>query len=82
MRTTLSLDADVAAHLDQLRAERGIGLEKLVNEALRYGLRELGRRPKATGRYRTRGVDLGRCCLAELDDVAAALAATEGGCFR
>lgn len=84
MRTTLSLDDDVAALIERLRAERGTGLKVLVNQALRQGLRELEGKPKPqpSERYRTPGVDLGRCRLASLDDVAAALAAGEGEGFQ
>ena len=38
MRTTLTLDDDVAAALVQRRAERGTGLRREVNELLRAGL--------------------------------------------
>jgi len=82
MRTTLSLDDDVAALIERLRAERGTGLKKLVNQALRQGLRELEGTPRPSERYRTPGLDLGRCRLASLDDVAAALAVGEGEGFQ
>ena len=38
MRTTLTLDDDVAAALARRRAERGTGLRHEVNELLRAGL--------------------------------------------
>ncbi len=38
MRTTLTLDDDVAAALARRRAERGTGLRVEVNELLRAGL--------------------------------------------
>ena len=38
MRTTLTLDDDVAAALSRRRAERGTGLRQEVNELLRAGL--------------------------------------------
>lgn len=38
MRTTLTLDDDVAAALARRRAERGTGLREEVNELLRAGL--------------------------------------------
>jgi hypothetical protein len=82
MRTTLSLDDDVAAMIERLRAERGTGLKNLVNQALRRGLRELEEGPRRSERHRTTGVDLGRCRLASLDDVSAALAAGEGEAFK
>lgn len=82
MRTTLTLEDDIAARIERLRAERGVGLKELVNQALRQGLDSLDRRPAPAGLYRTPSVDLGECRLANLDDVAAALAAAEGEGFR
>ncbi len=38
MRTTVSLDDDVAAAVQRLRAERNIGLSEAVNELARAGL--------------------------------------------
>jgi hypothetical protein len=38
MRTTVNLDSDVAAAVDQLRRERGLGLSEAVNELARRGL--------------------------------------------
>jgi hypothetical protein len=83
MRTTLSLDPDVAAMLERLRKEREVGLEELVNEALRDALpRMSGGRARPGRRFRTQSVDLGRCCLPSLDGLAEALAFSEGDAFR
>ncbi len=38
MRTTLTLDDDVAAALAKRRAERGTGMRREINELLRAGL--------------------------------------------
>ncbi|MGH3788753.1 MAG: ribbon-helix-helix protein, CopG family [Pseudonocardiaceae bacterium] len=38
MRTTVSLDDDVAAAVQRLRAQRNIGLSEAVNELVRAGL--------------------------------------------
>ena len=38
MRTTVSLDDDVAAAVQRLRVERNIGLSEAVNELVRAGL--------------------------------------------
>jgi hypothetical protein len=38
MRTTLTLADDVAAAVERLRRERGIGLSEAVNELVRAGL--------------------------------------------
>lgn len=77
MRTTLSLDDDVAARIEQLRQALDKPLKEVVNEALRRGLAGM-HEPRASRPYRTRPIDLGRCRLPNVDDVAAALAAAEG----
>jgi hypothetical protein len=46
MRTTLTLDDDVAAAIDQLRRARDASLKDIVNDALRKGLSDLTARPK------------------------------------
>jgi hypothetical protein len=38
MRTTITLDDDVAAALEQLRRDRSIGLSQAINELIRAGL--------------------------------------------
>ncbi len=38
MRTTVTLEPDVAALIERVMAERGIGFKEAVNEALRAGL--------------------------------------------
>jgi hypothetical protein len=39
MRTTVTLDPDVAAAVDQLRRQRAVGISAAVNELVRAGLR-------------------------------------------
>ncbi len=82
MRTTLSLDDDVAAALERLKKKRRQRFKDLVNEALRRGLREMSEPPKRGQPFRTRAVALGRCRVASLDNVAEALAVAEGESFR
>ena len=81
MRTTLSLDPDVAALLKRAMARNKVGLKQQVNDALRAGLTAL---PSAAGskRKRTRSVDAGRCLIGSIDNVAEALAIAEGEDFR
>ena len=38
MRTTITLDDDVAAAVDRLRRERSLGLSEALNELVRSGL--------------------------------------------
>lgn len=82
MRTTLTLDDDVAALVERARAARGVGLKQLINDALRKGLRELVSPPPETKPFRTRSVSLGRCLVGTIDDLAEALAVGEGDAFR
>lgn len=81
MRTTLTLDADVAALLESVRRERGIGLKEAVNDALREGLRRQGLPRQRRTRYRTKATSLGRCFVGSLDNVADALAIAEDEAF-
>ena len=82
MRTTLSIDDDVAALIEQVIRERRASLKQVVNEALRRGLAEVTRPPKRPARMTTRATRLGRCLIGQLDDVADALATGEGEAFR
>lgn len=83
MRTTLTLDDDVAIKIEEARERRNATLKEVVNEALRVGLREL-ERPEGRDEepYRTPCVSLGGCRLPDVDDVAGALALAEGQGFR
>ena len=82
MRTTLSLDDDVASHLERLRKSKNISFKALVNEALRQGLKEITQPSKPTETYHTKSVPLGRCLVGNLDDISEAIALTEGEDFR
>jgi hypothetical protein len=83
MRTTLSLDKDVAAALARLRRERRAGLKQLVNDALRRGLGQMESAPAAPRRaFRTRAVSLGRCRVGNVDNVSEVLALAEGETFK
>jgi len=55
MRTTLTLDEDVAAILKRLRKRRDAGLKDLVNEALRRGLKDMTSRTKRRESVQERG---------------------------
>ena len=82
MRTTLTIDEDVAVQLQRLRRSQNRGLKQLVNEALRRGLKQMSEQEKPQGNYQTRSVDLGRCLIGSVDDVAEVLAIAEGEDFR
>jgi hypothetical protein len=82
MRTTLTLDKDVAAVIERLRKNRRQGLKRIVNDALREGLKQLAAPPRKQRPFRTSSVDLGKCRLASIDNVAEVLAVAEGESFR
>ncbi len=68
MRTTLSLDDDVTALLEQVRKAREATFKQVVNDALRVGLARLSA-PAETRAFRTQPVDLGNCFYPNLDNV-------------
>jgi len=76
MRTTVSLDADVAAAVEQLRRERGIGLSDAVNELARAGLRLPARRSTFQQRTAELGLRL------DVSNVAEALDMLDGPAAR
>ena len=82
MRTTLSLDDDVAAMLSRVQEARKMSLKQVVNEALRQGLKRMAAPPPPSQPYRTPSVSLGRCLLGSIDDVSEALAVAEGESYR
>ncbi len=82
MRTTLTLDKDVAAALERQRKARKASLKTVVNEALRQGLGQKASPPPARRAPRTRAVSLGRCLASNIDNVSEALAIAEGESFR
>jgi hypothetical protein len=82
MRTTLTLDADIAARIEQLRRQRDASLKDIVNDALRRGLEDLSRGPKQKQSFNTHSVDLGRLRLPSIDNISESLAAAEGEAFK
>lgn len=82
MRTTLTLDDDVAVQIEQVSRKRRSGLKPIVNEALRRGLREMCEPARPGSGFTTAEVSLGRCYLDSLDDVAEVLAAVDGEALR
>jgi len=77
MRTTLTLDKDVAARLEQAAKKRRLPFKTVVNDALRAGLSVIDR-PAGTKEFRTKGFDLGPSLGGSLDDVTGVLARIEG----
>jgi hypothetical protein len=73
VRTTVTLDDDVAAAAERLRRERHIGLSEAVNELARAGLRHRPIRKRF--RQRTRRLEL----RVDVSNVAEALELIEQG---
>jgi hypothetical protein len=81
MRTTLTIDEDVAVQLERLQRERDTSLKQLVNDALRHGLNQLEAKPKPRKPFRTRTFDGGKP-LVPLDNIAETLAMIEGEDYK
>ena len=82
MRTTLTIDEDVAAELERLRRNRDASLKDVVNEALRRGLREMTAPPKKRKPFRTRTFDVGGVLVKNIDNIGELLAEIEGEWHR
>lgn len=82
MRTTLTLDADVAKRIEYLRKVRGMTLRDIVNQALREGLDQLESPDRPRKEHVTKAVSLGGCLIGSIDDVAGVLAVAEGEGLR
>jgi hypothetical protein len=80
MRTTLTLDPDVAQQIERLRKERDTSLKDVVNDALRRGLREINM-PRKRKPFRTKSYDMGPF-LVSIDNVAEAIAYADGDDFK
>jgi hypothetical protein len=74
MRTTLTLEPDVAAQLERRRRERHSSLKAEVNHLLRVGLEHerAAAKTAAPERFRVEPLDVGEL-LIDVDDVTAAL---------
>lgn len=81
MRTTLTIDDDVAVQLKRLQRDRDASLKDVVNNTLRQGLRVAEAKPKARKPYRMKTYDVGEP-LVPLDNVAEALALLEGESYK
>jgi hypothetical protein len=82
MRTTLTIEDDVAAALERMCKTRDASLKQLVNEALHRGLKEMSTRPKRSVPFHTQSAALGRIRTTGIDNVAEVLAIAEGEAFK
>ena len=80
MRTTITLERDVAARLERLKKTRPF--KDLVNDALRAGLDELERRQKKKVRHYSLKPVKGEPLRTDLDNVAELIAEVEGDAYK
>ncbi|MBA3366645.1 MAG: ribbon-helix-helix protein, CopG family [Actinobacteria bacterium] len=76
MRTTVTLADDVAAAVERLSKERGLGMSEALNELVRAGLRV--RAPRRRFRQQSRRLGLS----IDVTDVAEAIELLEGPAAR
>ena len=77
MRTTLTLDDDVAAAIESRRQKLHHSLKREVNDLIRAGLTHVEQEHVETPRFRVKPLPVGGL-LIPIDDVSAALDTAEG----
>lgn len=82
MRTTLTLDDDVAAAVERRRQSHNHSLKQEINELLRVGLLHADQKPAARSRFRVKPLEIGECLVENFDNVAEVLAIAEGEDYR
>ena len=82
MRTTLSLDDDVVALLEKAQINEGKSFKATVNKALRQGLRDILSPLNDQVAFKTKTVDLGKCKLKSIDNIADVIAFAEDEKFK
>jgi hypothetical protein len=78
MRTTLTLDDDVAARLKAAVKKQRRPFKVLVNEALRDGLDAMDHPRPVREPFRTTGFNLGPSLVGSLDNIEEVLSRVEG----
>ena len=78
MRTTLTLDDDVAARLRATVKKQRRPFKVVVNDALRAGLEAMHHPTPVRRRFRTAGFNLGPSLVGSLDNVEEVLSRVEG----
>jgi len=82
MRTTLTLDDDVAVLLAQIQKQRAETLKEVVNTALRTGLVEMTKPPQSRQPFRTGTLRNGPPALPNMDNIGEVLAWAEGDAHK
>jgi hypothetical protein len=83
MRTTITLDDDLAIRLERYRSKLGESFKRALNEAVRVGLGQLEQQAEVRHEIRqTQPLRLGRRLAGSIDNIGEALAVAEGEDFR
>ena len=82
MRTTVTLDDDVAVRLEHERKKRHVSFKAVVNGVLRAGLDAVGTPRRARRSFRTKGFALGPSLVGSLDNIEEVVSRTEGEAHR
>lgn len=82
VRTTLTLEPDVAARLELIARKRQEPFKVVVNAALREGLPALEGPSRAGTPFRTTGFDLGPSLVGSLDNIEEVLSRVDGESHR
>ena len=78
MRTTLTLDDDVAVRLERERRKRRVAFKTLVNDVLRAGLDAADAARPARKPFKTTGFHGGPSLIGSLDNIEEVLSRIEG----
>jgi hypothetical protein len=78
VRTTLTLDDDVAIRLERERRRRRLSFKDIVNDVLRTGLDTIAAPKRRSNRFRTKGFNLGSSLVGSLDNIEEVLSRAEG----
>jgi hypothetical protein len=81
MRTTITLDPDVAARARKGATKLGQSFKEIINQALRIGLDEV-LKPKPAKKYSTKSRPLGLRAGLSYDNIGDLLARAEGEDYR
>ena len=83
MRTTVTLDDDLAIRLERHRSQHGESFKQALNEAVRAGLNQIEKSAEVPREVRrTKPLALGRRLAGSIDDIGEVLAIAEGEDYR
>lgn len=82
MRTTITLDDDVAAMIQKLQTREGKSFKQMVNDLLRKGLLSEKKGGESKQLYATPELSAGECRFPDLDNVAEVLSVAENEGYR